>query len=87
MNDPNESAKPKSETDRSAFIFALKFWMRPPDEIDNWAEFVELVEADPETRAKFVSVSPDMSRPSLMMAKDLCLVVEARLTAQRFSEP
>lgn len=82
MNEPSECAKSRSEADRSAFLFGLKFWMRPPDEIDNWSEFVELVEADPEIRAKFISLSPDMSRPSLMMAKDLCLVVESKSMAQ-----
>jgi len=86
MNPPMESDRSKSDADRSAFIFGLKFWMRPPEEIDSWAEFVDLVETDPGIRAKFISLSPDLSRPSLMMAKDLCLAVEAKSMAQAVND-
>jgi len=82
MNEPNETPSSRSEADRSAFIFTIKFWMRPPEEVDNWAEFVELVQDHPVIRKKFISMDPDTSWPSLVLAKDLCLAIEAQSIAR-----
>jgi hypothetical protein len=82
MNQPTKSAPARRAADTSAFIFTLKFWMRPPDEIDDWAEFVEMVENHPEIRAKFVSMDPDASWQSLVVAKDMCLAIEAQSIAR-----
>jgi hypothetical protein len=82
MNQPTKSAPARRAADTSAFIFTLKFWMRPPDEIDDWAEFVEMVETHPEIRTKFISMNADTSWPSLVLAKDMRLAIETQSIAR-----
>jgi hypothetical protein len=62
------------------FVWVLRFWQRSPVDVREWSEFVDLAEISPEIRARVIAL-PSRASPAIGIARDICLVVDARTSA------